>query len=136
LTIVEWAERYGLKASRVKCCPWWLTRNASRRCEFSKCASDERWLDHPICWIRGGKPIAITSPPYDDKVADNARIKSWLDHDDRLSVAFGKGWYGPATTQVVMWRNDRALVIEPATDDGGWYDLMRRSAQMATDEAA
>ncbi|MEU6316099.1 hypothetical protein [Streptomyces sp. NPDC047009] len=144
--IVEWAERYGLKKSRVTCCPWWLTRSTSRRCEFSKCThhgsgeqiSDHHWLDHAICWIKDGKPAVITSSPYDisyaenyeDRVPDYGRIKWWVDSNENLSVTFGKGWYGSSTTQVVMWRNDRIPVVEPGAD-GGWCELMRRSRQMA-----
>lgn len=144
LVIVEWAERYGLKASHAGCCPWWLTRTTSRRCPVTKCSlygtgwrvDETHWLDHPIRWNKDGKPAAITASPYDDNMSDNERIKWWLGKDPRLRVAFGAGWYGPSTTQVVMWRSDRIPVIEPASSDGGWYELMRRSAQIAATPTA
>ncbi|MET8534025.1 hypothetical protein ABZV67_19305 [Streptomyces sp. NPDC005065] len=151
LVIVEWAERYELKKSSVQCCPGWLTRNTSRRCDIRKCTRygsgeqnvDHWWLDHAICWTKDGKPTAITASPYDISVADEyeakvpdyERIKWWLAQDERLSVAFGAGWYGSATTQVVMWRSDRIPVIEPATGDGGWQELMTASWRPANSAA-
>lgn len=119
--IVEWAERYGLKESSAGCCPRWLQRSVSRTCPYDKCGSDTAdagWLDHPIRWIKDGKPVAITSAPYGLPEADDARIRWWLSEDPCLRVAYGPGWYGFGTTQVVMWRTDRIPVIEPATSDG------------------
>lgn len=122
LVIVEWAEQHGLKGSPVKCCPWWLTRKVSRRCEFAKCTRygssaqtvDSGWLDHTMCWLKDSRPAVITSAPYNFRQKDRERIDWWLTKDTRLRTAHGAGWYGYGTTQVVLWRADRLEVVEPA----------------------
>jgi hypothetical protein len=108
----------------VKCCPWWLTRKVSRRCEFAKCTQygaggdDRSWLDHTICWLKDGRPAVITSAPYNFGQEDRARIDQWLTEDTRLRVAYGAGWYGYTTTQIVMWRADRLEDVAPAAAEG------------------
>jgi len=125
---VEWAERYGLRATDKACCPRWLLRNASQRCWMGndKCTRfgggefihDSDWLDHGSGWLLNGKPVAITSAPYHVRDEDQARLDMWA-QDDRLKyVLGGPGWYGFTTTQVVMWRADRIAEMEPAPDAG------------------
>lgn len=121
LVLVDWAERHGLKGSPVKCCPWWLTRKVSRRCEVNKCTqfgggADRSWLDHTICWLKDSRPAVITSAPYNFGEEDRARIDHWLTEDTRLRAAYGAGWYGYGTQQIVMWRADRLEVVEPAAE--------------------
>lgn len=125
LLIVEWAEQYGLKASSVKCCPWWLTRKVSRSCAPGRCTqygvggADRSWLDHTICWLKDSKPAVITSAPYCFDVTDRKRVIWWLREDLRLGAASGAGWYGHGTTQVVMWRTDRIAIVDPASPKTG-----------------
>lgn len=116
--LVEWAERYGLKSSSVQCCPWWLTRKVSRRCAYGECEGlggrDAAWLDHPICWLKDGRPAVITSAPGRMSPESSARISWWLEQQPDLRSVQGEGWYGFSTTQVVMWRADRIATVEPA----------------------
>lgn len=124
--IVEWAERYGLKASDAGCCPRWLQRKTSRRCEPDSCtrygnsneAPDHDWLDHATAWLLGGKPAAMTSAPYGDvSDSDRLRFAYWQAEDSRLRVRVGgEGWYGHSTTQILMWRSDRISSMETAPD--------------------
>lgn len=124
LIIVEWAEQYGFKESGSGCCPWWLRGNVSRRCNLSSDACtrygsgstipDHYWLDHPIFWLKDGRPAAITSAPYQVSAGDEDRIRWWLSEDSRLRVAYGTGWYGFGTRQILMWRTDRIDVVAPA----------------------
>lgn len=122
LVIIEWAERYGLKASTVQCCPWWLTRKVSRRCEPDNCTQygsgapneDSRWLDHTICWNKNSRPAVITSAPYHVSPESTDRITWWLDQHPNLRSAQGTGWYGFSTTQIIIWRADRIETVEPA----------------------
>ncbi|MET8218074.1 hypothetical protein [Streptomyces hirsutus] len=116
--IVEWAERHGLKASTVSCCPAWLAGSVSRRCRqcaeyLSPASADREWLDHTICWLKDSRPAVITSSPYGVSPESSARIAWWLEQP-HLRAAYGKGWYGFGTTQVVMWRADRIATVEPA----------------------
>jgi hypothetical protein len=118
-TIVEWAEVHGLKASRVKCCPLWLTRQTSRRCRFdSPCQyrtdPDRSWLDHDIYWLRNSRPAVITSAPYDISPQSVQRLKWWHATHRHLKVATGEGWYGHGTSQVVMWSTTRIEYVSPA----------------------
>lgn len=118
--LVEWAEEHGLRASRG-CCPRWLHRNSSRRCGYQFKARmdctwgiDSTWLDHPIWWIKNGKPAVITSAPYHLSDESHGRIRYWESMRPQFAVAHGAGWYGYGTTQVVMWRTDRIKTVTPA----------------------
>lgn len=121
-TIVEWAERYGLRATQIGCCPKWLLRPVSRRCPAGACNNfgglDYVWLDHPIGWLVGGRPAALTSAPYDVQDDQDPGIREWLKKDDRLRSSYGPGWYGAGTTQIVMWRDDRIAEVRPAGGEG------------------
>lgn len=116
--IVEWAESYGLRTSDRGCCPRWLQGKVSRQCyPESRCTRsgvDSRWLDHPIYWLRDGRPAAITSAPYHISDDDEARLGWWLLEDPRLELGKGTGWYGMGTTQILLWRSDRIEHMEPA----------------------
>lgn len=118
-TIVEWAERYGLRYSRTGCCQLWLLRTVSRKCQPGACRNygglDYVWLDHANGWLLDGRPAVLTSATYSRSYdEDNVEIRQCLDSDERLRVAFAAGWYGHGTTQVVLWRTDRIGAIEPA----------------------
>lgn len=114
--IVEWAEQYGITASRSGCCPRWLQRNASRRCSATcyRPGADYAWLDHPIYWLRNRRPAVITSALYYVGDEDRDRITWWTEQHPLLRAAFGTGWYGHGTTQIVLWRTDRAPEVAPA----------------------
>ncbi|MFH8371420.1 hypothetical protein [Streptomyces sp. NPDC018031] len=120
--VVEWAGKYGLKTSDSGCCPQWLQRRASRRCMSDACthygsstsAPDHGWLDHMTAWLQNGKPVAITSAPYSISKDDEQRFAWWQQHDPRLRVASGTGWYGFGTTQIIVWRSDLVTTMEPA----------------------
>lgn len=117
-TIVAWAERHEVKKSAIRCCPRWLQRYASRRCPSSACGfsgADHGWLDHSNFWLKDGLPAVITSAPYHIRTEDEERIRHWTGAEPGLLVAFGVGWYGLGTRQVVMWRPDRIEAVEPAT---------------------
>lgn len=117
--IVGWAERYGLKASPVHCCPWWLTRRVSRRCTPGRCTRygtavpDHDWMDHSVFWLKDGRPAVITSAPYHLGDEDAGRIAWWTGQHTNLRSARGTGWYGFGTTQILMWRADRIAAVEP-----------------------
>lgn len=119
--IVEWAERYGLRASDTGCCPRWLLRNGSRSCMSDRCTRfgggetpDCSWLDHKTAWIRDRRPVALTSAPYGVSEHDERRLALWLRESPELRVTQGVGWYGLGTTQIVMWRADRIGPMEAA----------------------
>jgi hypothetical protein len=124
--MVSWAERYGLKYSEAGCCPFWLQGTVSRRCRpygphKDRCTRygtgiDHGWLDHAVGWLKDGRPAALTSAPYGFEYITEApeRLAFWQQHDDRLQVAIGSGWYGFGTTQIVVWRTDRIAAVEPA----------------------
>ncbi len=118
-SIVEWAEKYGLRYSRTGCCQLWLLRTVSRKCPPGACRNhgglDYVWLDHANGWLLDGRPAALTSATYSRGYdEDNVEIRQCLDSDSRLRAAFGTGWYGHGTTQVVLWRTDRIDEIAPA----------------------
>ncbi|WP_031080801.1 hypothetical protein [Streptomyces sp. NRRL S-118] len=56
----------------------------------------------------------ITSAPYHVLDTDEDRLSWWRQHDQRLRVARGEGWYGYGTTQIVMWRADILADVDPA----------------------
>lgn len=120
-TIVEWAERYGLRATHIGCCPKWLLRTVSRRCPAGACTNfgglDYVWLDHPIGWLVDGRPAVLTSAPYSVHDDQDPGIREWLAKDTRLRSAYGPGWYGHGTTQIVMWRTDRTTDIRAAGEE-------------------
>lgn len=117
-TIVDWAEQYGLRATQAGCCPLWLLRPSSRRCATGACYNygglDYVWLDHQIGWLIKGRPAVITSAPYGDHHRHDPGIAEWLAKDRRLRTAYGTGWYGAGTTQIVVWRTDRITDTQPA----------------------
>jgi hypothetical protein len=125
--MVSWAERYGLKYSPAGCCPFWLQGTVSRRCRpygshKDRCTRygtgiDQSWLDHAVGWLKDGRPAALTSAPYNLEHITEAseRLAYWQQEDDRLQTAIGTGWYGFATTQIVVWRTDRVEDVQPAT---------------------
>lgn len=119
--IVDWAEDHGLRSSESGCCPRWLLRNASRQCEPDTCGKygsgprDDSWLDHPVYWLKGGLPAAITSAAYSVRQHDRDRIEKWKEAG--LMAAFGgPGWYGYGTTQIVMWHPGRLTSVHTAED--------------------
>ena len=122
--IVEWAERYGLKQSHKGCCPRWLLGTKSLSClgkwrpwsQQPECTytADSGWLDHKVAWLKDGVPVALTSAPYAVSDDDRKRVAEWLARDDRLRVAYGTGWYGYGTSQVILWRADRVENLAPA----------------------
>ncbi|OKI16589.1 hypothetical protein [Streptomyces sp. CB03911] len=121
--IVGWAEEYGLKRSVRGCCPRWLQRRSSRTCRPSRggdsCTHygggrpDAGWLDHPVGWLKDGRPAALTSAPYQVLDEDLARIKWWTQQDPLLRYSLGDGWYGHGTRQVVLWRTDWIERVDP-----------------------
>ncbi|MGQ5579694.1 hypothetical protein [Streptomyces sp. ECR3.8] len=118
-TIVEWAERHGLRYSRTGCCQLWLLRKVSRTCPIGTCRNnggrDYVWLDHVNGWLRDSRPAALTSAPYATEYdAEHPEIRECLATDERLRAAFGPGWYGHGTKQIVLWRTDRIDDVEPA----------------------
>jgi hypothetical protein len=118
-TIVEWAEHHGLKTSSVTCCPRWLTRKTSRRCQpDSDCQrrthEDRPWLDHDIYWTRGSRPAVITSAPYEVSEESLQRLHWWHREHRELRVERGEGWYGYGTSQIVMWNTARIKYVGPA----------------------
>ncbi|MFF4542177.1 hypothetical protein [Streptomyces aureus] len=116
-SLVSWAEQHGLKLTDSGCCPLWLQRERSRRCnpdpERSSCtgngpaAADRNWMDHFTAWLKDGRPAAIAAAPYELSAAAEMRLGYWPQHDPRLHLTRGAGWYGYATTQIVLWRADR-----------------------------
>lgn len=130
LVLVEWAEPYDLRAARG-CCPRWLLKNASHRCghpyvwtpdlSTRNCTwgTDERWLDHPIWWVKDRRPVAVTGAPYHFDDTSRARVNHWLGFDPRLAFATGTGWYGHGTIQTLLWRTDRIAKIAPANPKNG-----------------
>lgn len=124
--MVSWAERHGLKYSPAGCCPFWLQGNVSRRCRpydphADRCtrygtSTDHSWLDHAVGWLKNGRPAVLTSAPYNLEHITEApeRLAYWEQHDDRLKVVTGPGWYSTATTQIILWRTDRLQAVEPA----------------------
>jgi hypothetical protein len=123
LTIVDWAEHHGLRASSSGCCPIWLTRDKSRRCggkDTRGCGGGGgRWSDHALWWIKDRRPVAITGAPYHFDDDSQTLVDRWLTEDERLNFTTGAGWYGYGTTQVVLWRTDRIKTIEPAKPEDG-----------------
>ncbi len=123
-TLVGWAEKYELtRTSAVGCCPQWLLRKVSRRCPYTADTCTRRgpghdcaWMDHPIWWLKDGRPAVLTSAPYPWAFGadEQAKILRWASEHPNLSTAQGEGWYGFNTRQVVLWRNDRITDIEPA----------------------
>jgi hypothetical protein len=134
LSIVEWAEHHEVKASPIGCCPLWLARPSSRRCKFGTCRNygglDYLWLDHPMGWLKDGRPAVLTSAPYRLYDEDRGHINEWLQKDDRLRADFGGGWYGYSTTQIVMWRTDRITGVAPAPDPHGEVSLAARTTSL------
>ncbi len=51
---------------------------------------------------------------YDLGDDDRERVTWWTERHSELSAAYGDGWYGYSTTQVLLWRSDRLSTIEPA----------------------
>ncbi|MFD9047824.1 hypothetical protein [Streptomyces zaomyceticus] len=117
--LVAWAESHGLRQSSTGCCPRWLQRNWSRRCEAGACAREEVpatdvwWLDHTIGWLLDGRPAALTAAPYHLEDAEQERLRWWTTQDTLLRTALGTGWYGFGTTQIVVWRADLLETITP-----------------------
>jgi hypothetical protein len=131
-TIVEWAEHHGLKASRVKCCPLWLTRKTSRRCSpDSGCQrrseADRLWLDHDIYWLRDSRPAVVTSAPYEVSDQDAQRLNWWHKEHPELRVERGEGWYGYGTSQIVMWNTTRIKYVGPAKNIDHPETFMRQA---------
>ncbi|MEV7729760.1 hypothetical protein AB0P15_34370 [Streptomyces sp. NPDC087917] len=119
-TITNWAQAYGLRQSLSGCCPRWLQRRRSRRCQPWDCthygggAPDHDWLDHLTVWTREGRPAVLTTAPYEVTPDDEARLRWWTQQDARLAVARGAGWYGSGTSQIVVWRGDLLPEVRPA----------------------
>ncbi|WP_139275381.1 hypothetical protein [Mangrovactinospora gilvigrisea] len=122
--ILTWADHFGLHASSTGCCPRWLQRNLPHRCtpEDNTCTHyganppDQEWLTHPIAWIRDRRPVALTSAPPTISPGAKDRLAWWPQQDAALRVAFGTGWHGFTTTQVLVWRADRIPDLTPAND--------------------
>jgi hypothetical protein len=115
--IVDWAERYGLKASTADRCPLWLLRTTSRACRFDQCLNDgvtHPWLDHVIPWLKDGKPAVVTSAPYEFAHKGANPLAAWMRDRPTLACVTGTGWYGYTTTQVVIWLPDRIESMEAA----------------------
>ena len=110
LTVVDWAEHHGLRASSSGCCPIWLTRDKSRRCgekDTRGCGSGGgRWSDHALWWIKDGRPAVTTGAPYGFIGEEIPDIAGWLAADSRLKFAIGTGWYVHGTVQTMFWRSD------------------------------
>ncbi|MEU8892980.1 hypothetical protein [Streptomyces sp. NPDC048442] len=124
--ITEWATGLGLRRSQVGCCPRWLTRTTSRKCpsepthpeqECMVYGSDPRvgWLDHVIAWNLNGRPAVFTTAPYGLEDIHRMEVASLVAPDLQLDAAFGAGWYGFGTQQVILWRRDRIPSV-PACD--------------------
>lgn len=111
--IVDWAERHQLKRSMTGCCPNWLLRNGPAKCGMGKCANERHWTDHAVYWTHNRKPVALTTAPYNLDDDDRHRISLWTGLHPELSAAYGDGWYGYSSTQVVLWRSDRHATIQP-----------------------
>ncbi|OQD51852.1 hypothetical protein BM536_037700 [Streptomyces phaeoluteigriseus] len=75
-------------------------------------------MDHTITWLKDGRPAVITTAPYEIYEEDEARLQYWQQHDPRLQVARGHGWYGYDTTQIVLWRTDRITAVAAVQKTG------------------
>ncbi|MFD4862132.1 hypothetical protein [Streptomyces atratus] len=119
--VLEWAEKHGFKHNTIACCPYWLTRKVSRRCaptsrgdrctRYGSTPPDQHWLDHGSGWTLNGRPAAMTSAPYEIDEGDHARLAHWTGQG--MNVAYGEGWYGFTTQQVVIWFPDRIPTVTP-----------------------
>ncbi|MEW1699442.1 hypothetical protein [Streptomyces sp. NPDC091278] len=118
--LVAWAEEHGLRQSSAGCCPRWLGRTSSHRCRDGACAReadpalDSYWMDHLVSWLADGRPAALTTAPYHFEDEDRERLRWWMAQDFRLRGAWGTGWYGCGTVQVVLWRADLLGKVMPA----------------------
>ncbi|MCX5115441.1 hypothetical protein OOK13_44905 [Streptomyces sp. NBC_00378] len=119
----DWAQKYGLKKGKNRCCPKWLTRDRNSTCAGTKdpCAlydassPDRAWLDHVTTWTFDKLPAVITAAPYSIDQDDRDRLAWWTTEDPRLGVAYGgPGWYGHSTKQIVLWRTDLIEIVGPA----------------------
>lgn len=110
LTIVEWAEQHGLRESTSGCCPGWLTRDTSRKCNVKDANGCDggcsRFFDHQTWWLKDEFPAAVSGAPYGFFGEEIPRISEWLDLDNRLKFRIGDGWYGHGTVQTLIWRRD------------------------------
>ncbi|MFJ2590754.1 hypothetical protein [Streptomyces sp. NPDC087538] len=121
--VFDWAQKYGLKKGKNRCCPKWLTRDRNSTCAGTKdpCAlydassPDRAWLDHVTTWTFDKLPAVITAAPYSIDQDDRDRLAWWTTEDPRLGVAYGgPGWYGHSTKQIVLWRTDLIEIVGPA----------------------
>ncbi|MFJ8745642.1 hypothetical protein ACIRL2_40560 [Embleya sp. NPDC127516] len=71
-------------------------------------------MDHVSAWTRGGRSVALTAAPYGVDDEEREELAAWVEDYPRLSLAYGRGWYGFDTTQVPLLRSDRIPVVEPA----------------------
>jgi hypothetical protein len=65
-------------------------------------------------WSLGGQPVALTAAPYGMDEDERAELEEWVEEYPDPAVAYGTGWYGADTTQVLLWRRDRIPAFEPA----------------------
>ncbi|MFJ4674181.1 hypothetical protein [Kitasatospora purpeofusca] len=82
--------------------PAWLLRSVARR-SYDGCRPS--WLDHPLFWVQGRRPAAITASLYDYDL-QAPEIRQWLEGKPGIGLATGPGWYHSGTVQVVLWRRD------------------------------
>ncbi|MGR6998894.1 hypothetical protein ACU686_13345 [Yinghuangia aomiensis] len=124
---ISWAEEHGVRLGPRSENPDWLLKATARRDYQSRPA----WLDHPLCWVQGRRPAAITSSlhPYMYEHEHQTAIREWLADKPDIGLATGPGWYYDETIQIVLWRRDVLGDDVTAADAGpealGW---VRRGA--------
>lgn len=125
LSLVEWAERNGLRQARRSCCVAWLLRDRTRVCTRGCSTRRDLRIDHVTSWTRDGKPAVVANTPYNvgsmtDFLTEYAA--EMTSADERLRVAWTDqpGWYGrPSgipTGQVFLWRSDVIEEVAPARE--------------------
>ncbi|MFJ8746696.1 hypothetical protein ACIRL2_46075 [Embleya sp. NPDC127516] len=108
--LVAWARRHGRRPEDLGCCPQWLRRRGSAGCPYGEC-DRWRWTDHVTTWSLDGQPVALTAAPYGMDEDERAELEEWVEEYPDLAVAYGTGWYGADTTQVLLWRRDRIRTL-------------------------
>lgn len=110
---IAWAKNHGVRLGTGGGDPVWLLKTTARRSYESR----PRWADHPLCWVRGRQPAAITASPYTYE-HHAPEIHRWLADKPGIGLAVGPGWYHSGAEQIVLWRRD-VLGHQVAAADAG-----------------